>query len=238
MNQPAETQPQGQLSRSPPPPSARSGSGTARWSGAGARRPCGSSPGARTRSGCVPGSAGRSSRGCRAPCSTSRRPPRARSRSGTGEGQLTVGALTVEVDAEGLIRFLRTADGRRTPGRGPRPLLVARLASVHRRRQRPPPSGAALRRLRRREAVRPRPAPARPAGPEGPGPRPGPAQRRGRHPGSHLQPRLHPAVEQPGDRPRGTGRQRHPLGGRLGPPDRLLDHRGRPRPTASAATAR
>src|SRR5207248_1141724 len=31
---------------------------------------------------------------------------------GDGEGQLTVGALTVEVSAEGLIRFLRTDDGR------------------------------------------------------------------------------------------------------------------------------
>ncbi len=117
---------------------------------------------------------------------------------------------------------------RRAPRRGPRPLLVARLAPLHGGRQRPPPPGTALRRVRGREAVRPRTAPAREAGPEGPGPRPGPAQRRGRHPGPRLQPRLHPAVEQSGDRPRGAGRQRHTLGGGFGPAAGLLDHRGRP----------
>ncbi len=117
---------------------------------------------------------------------------------------------------------------RRTPRRGPRPLLVARLAPLHGGRQRPPPPGTALRRVRGREAVRPRTAPAREAGPEGPGPRPGPAQRRGRHPGPRLQPRLHPAVEQSGDRPCGAGRQRHTLGGGFGPAAGLLDHRGRP----------
>ena len=85
-----------------------------------------------------------------------RRAPRPRVKIEDGQGRLTVGALTVEVNAEGLVRFLRTDDGRRAARRGARPLLVARLAPLHRRRQRPPPPGAALRRLRRREAVRPR----------------------------------------------------------------------------------
>ena len=124
-------------------------------------------------------------------------------------------------------------DRRGTAGRGATALLVARPAAVHPDRQRLPPAGAALPRLPRGAAVRPRPAHARAARPEGRRARPGAAQRGGQHPVPAVQPRIRPAVEQPGDRPGRTGRHRHPLGLRQRPPDRLLDHR-RPRPRTSS----
>ena len=62
---------------------------------------------------------------------------RARSKIGDAEGQLTVGALTVHVDAEGRIRFLRSEDGRRAARGGTRPLLVAGLPAAT-----PPPAAA------------------------------------------------------------------------------------------------
>ena len=129
------------------------------------------------------------------------------------EGQLTVGALTVHVDAEGQIRFLRTRGLHRAPRGGTRPLLVARA------RASTPRSASGHHRLEQRFAAyddeklyglgQHQHGQLRP---EGPGPRPGPAQRRGRHPGALLQPRLHPPVEQPGDRPRGAGRTTAPAG--------------------------
>ncbi len=106
------------------------------------------------------------------------------------------------------------------PGRR-RPL---RLRSHVRR----PPGGALL---------RARPAPARPAGPEGGGHRPRSAQYRGLGAVRAVQPRLRVPVEHAGGRPRRAGRQPHEVGRGRSPADRLLgDDRAHARPTSSAAT--
>ena len=125
--------------------------------------------------------------------------------------------LTAEVDAAGQIRFLRADTGEELLGRAAHPLLVARPPQLHRHRQRLSPHRAVLRRLRGRAALRPGPAHPRPAGPKRHRGRPGAAQRRGEHPLRRLQPRLRPALEQPGRRPGRARGHRHPLGRRTAP---------------------
>lgn len=83
---------------------------TAPWSGTATWRPCGWSPGARTRSGCGRCAAG----GCGPTCRGARRAPAGRA-AGRGEdrgrvGRVVNGAITAEVTERGIVRFLR-ADG-------------------------------------------------------------------------------------------------------------------------------
>ena len=126
---------------------------------------------------------------------------------------------------------------RGTARRAARALLVAGRAAVPSARQRLSPAGTAVRRLRRREDLRPRPAHARPARPEGPGAGPGAAQRRGVRAVPAVQPRLRVPVEPARRRPGRARRQRHPLGRRHRPADSTT---GSPpataRPRSSATT--
>lgn len=86
-------------------------SGTARWSGAAVRRPSVSSPWGpdavrvRARLG------GPVLEGLPGALLDEPQVTESTVKIQDGEGRLTVGALTVEVDAEGQVRFLRTADG-------------------------------------------------------------------------------------------------------------------------------
>ena len=194
-----------------------------------------------TRSGSARRRPGRST-GCRAPSTARRgsRTPSIKIENGTGAaGQRRAhrdDQRRAATHGQAVLRFTRTADGEELLAEEPHSLLVAGAPAVHPRGERLPPAGAAVPRLRRRAALRAGPAWPRAARPEGRGARPGPAQRRGDHPVPAVQPGLRAAVEQPGDRPGRTGRQRHPLGGRQRAPDRLLGHRGRARQILRAAT--
>ena len=167
--------------------------------------------------------------------------------TGDAEGRLVNGALTVEAEmpvGDGpapspLLRFLRTDDGAELLAEArahfwwPGSRLYTAVGNGHHRLEQ------RFAAYDGREAVRPRPAPARPARPEGPR----------RSTWSSATPRSasrcctssrgytllwnNPAI----GRVELAGNGTRWVGG-LGPADRLLDHRRRSRPTRSAATAR
>ncbi len=102
------------------------------------------------------------------------------------------------------------------------PLLVARAQAFPGQRQWVLPPGAALQSIRRRKALRPRPAPARAFRPEGPGHGPGAAQRRSLGTFHGLEQRLRFPLELPRRGPRRACRQRDSLGGGQRGANRLL----------------
>ena len=90
--------------------------------------------------------------------------------------ELTIGGTD---HGQAMLRFTATATGDELLAEQPAHFWWPGPRLFTPSRQRLPPAGAAVPRLRRTSAVRPRPAPARAARPEGHRPRPGAAQRRG-----------------------------------------------------------